>query len=193
MKLKHIIVILLCVVLLTGCGANNDSVVGDSSQGTTQEEQLNLGMFSANTLDGDTITHEFFAKEKLTLINVWATFCGPCKMEMPGLGQLDREMEDFQVMGVVMDVLDQDGNIVPEQVETAKQLKEATNVEYPSAIINQSLANIGLAAVTSYPTSIFVDSKGNIVGDLVVGARDEEGWKEIIQERLDMVKEDIKN
>ena len=188
MKLKHIIVILLCVVLLTGCGANNDPAVGDGSQGTTQEEQLNLGMFSAKTLDGDTITHEFFAKEKLTLINVWATFCGPCKMEMPDLGQLDREMEDFQVMGVVMDVLDQDGNIVPEQIETAKQLKEATNVEYPSAIINQSLANLGLAAVTSYPTSIFVDSKGNIVGDLVVGARDEEGWKEIIQERLDMVK-----
>lgn len=164
MKLKHIIVVLLCVVLLTGCGANNDNPVGgNAGDGTSQSEQLNFGQFAANTLEGDKITHEYFAKEKLTLINVWATFCGPCKMEIPALGELDREIDDFQVVGVVMDVLDQDGNIVPEQVETAKKLKEVSNAQYQTAIINQSLARLGLASITSFPTSIFVDSEGNIV------------------------------
>lgn len=185
MKIKHIrsiVIALLCVVLLTGCGAEKNN------NAASQNENINFGKFAANTLEGDKITNEYFAKEKLTLINVWATFCGPCKMEIPVLGDLDRELEDFQVMGIVMDVLDQDGNLLPEQIETAKKLNEVSNADYPSAIINESLAQLGVAGLTSFPTSIFVDSEGNIVGDLVVGARDEAGWREIIEERMEAVK-----
>lgn len=199
MKIKKIIIILVCLMILFVAGniiisSKSQVDMGESNIETEKEDEtgenepLNLGQFAAETLEGDTITHDFFAKEKLTMINVWATFCGPCKIEMPGLGNLDREIEDFQVMGVVMDVLNQDGTINTEQIEAAKELQKLTNVHYPSAILNENLARLGFAQISSYPTTLFVDAEGNIVGDLVVGARDEDDWREIIEERKAAVK-----
>ena len=199
MKIKKIIIILVCLMILFVAGniiisSKSQVDMGESNIETEKEDEtgenepLNIGQFAAETLEGDTITHDFFAKEKLTMINVWATFCGPCKIEMPGLGNLDREIEDFQVMGVVMDVLNQDGTINTEQIEAAKELQKLTNVHYPSAILNENLARLGFAQISSYPTTLFVDAEGNIVGDLVVGARDEDDWREIIEERKAAVK-----
>lgn len=195
MKLKNISIVIICLIVLFVGGIiiktqfyDNARKNISSSESNYQENNLNIGQFSAKTLDGDTITNDFFSKEKLTLINVWATFCNPCKMEMPGLGKLDQEMDDVQIMGVVMDVLDQDGQINQSMVETASSLKKASNVKYPSAIINQNLVNLGLGSITSLPTTIFVDSKGNIIGDLVIGARDEIEWREIIKQRLEALK-----
>ena len=49
------------------------------------ESPIPLGEFTAESLTGDTIDQTVFADHKLTVINVWATFCGPCKQEMPCL------------------------------------------------------------------------------------------------------------
>ena len=178
MKLKGLIALLLCVVLLTGCSSNSVGSTNDNG------EPVNLGHFKAETLEGETITEEYFADAKLTMINVWATFCNPCQREMPELGDLHRDTEDFQVLGIVTDVIDQDGTANKDQVQVAKDLVKASNVTYPSLILNESLASIGFADLPSVPTTIFVDSKGNIVGDLLVGAYSGDDWKKIIEERM---------
>ena len=56
--------------------------------------------FTGEDLEGNKVdSKELFAKAKVTMINVWGTFCSPCIMEMPDLGELSREYadKDFQV------------------------------------------------------------------------------------------------
>ena len=197
-KLKSVIAIVVCMLLLTSCGGGQSTGDSNSNSGSEQGtavgmenvdkiengETVNIGEFSADTLDGKTLTHEYFANEKLTMINVWATFCGPCKSEMPDLGDLDRDLDDFQVLGIVTDVIDQDGNPDDDQLEVARALADASKVDYPSLILNRSLAELGFATLPSVPTTIFVDKDGNIVGEPLVGAYDGDSWKKIIEQKI---------
>ena len=50
---------------------------------------------------------------KVTMLNFWGTFCGPCIMEMPGLGDLERKYKDqgFEILGLTVDIVDYQGNM----------------------------------------------------------------------------------
>ena len=48
--------------------------------------------FSAKDIDGKNVSEKVFADSKITMVNVWGTFCGPCIREMPDLGVLNKNM-----------------------------------------------------------------------------------------------------
>ena len=55
--------------------------------------------FSAKDIDGKNVSEAVFADSKITMVNVWGTFCGPCIREMPDLGVLDKKYgDDFQIL-----------------------------------------------------------------------------------------------
>ena len=132
------------------------------------------------------MTEAVFAEADLTVVNLWGTFCGPCISEMPTLGMLHEELENVQVLGIVLDCTDQHGNPDADQVEVAKDIMETSGAAYPSLVLNQSLAMIGMANFQYIPTTLFVDSDGNVVGSEAVGAMDEAMWRETIAQRLEM-------
>ena len=197
--MKKTLALLLALLLLTGCGANTpkeEPVVEEPIAGETVEEPAEessepayLGDFSAQTLTGETLDQSFFANTDLTVINIWATYCGPCKQEMPVLGALDKELENVQVLGIVTDVIDQ--NVEPDeaQVELALELLTAYGCDYPNLILNQSLANLGFASLQAVPATLFVDKDGKLVGMGFYGALDEENWRNTIDERLELVQQ----
>ena len=47
--------------------------------------------FTATDLKGAAVTSEIFSKNKVTMLNIWGTFCGPCIREMPDLAKLNEE------------------------------------------------------------------------------------------------------
>lgn len=47
--------------------------------------------FTATDFKGNPVTSEIFAKNKLTMVNIWGTFCGPCIREMPDLARINKE------------------------------------------------------------------------------------------------------
>ena len=47
--------------------------------------------FESTDLDGNKITSDIYSNNKITMINIWGTFCGPCIREMPELAQLSEE------------------------------------------------------------------------------------------------------
>ena len=123
--------------------------------------------FTTTDLDGNTVTNDIFAGKKLTVVNIWGTFCGPCINEMPELAQWDAEMpEDVQIIGLVSDLTTASDTAT---LETAKEICAATGVTFPSMVANEDFIPL-LSGVIGVPTTLFVDGSGAIVGEPIVGA-----------------------
>lgn len=189
--MKRMLLFILLLLLLVGCTqsevpAEVPAAAPEEAPAEQAVETIPLGSFEAQTLAGDTVTEAVFADADLTVINVWATFCGPCKEEMPVLAQLDQELENVQILGIVTDVVDQSGEPDDGQIELAMELAELAGCQYPNLILNQSLAMLGFAGLSAVPATLFVDHDGNLVGQGFYGALNEDGWRSVIAERLEM-------
>lgn len=197
MKTKiWILAVLAGAVLLGGCTGNTsdndkktESVSGkQESSGTNassgKSDSLPLPVtFEAADMEGNEVSSSIFSESKLTMINVWATYCNPCLQEMPDLGELSGEYDsgEFQIIGVISDVqegADQD------TLDKASSLIEQTGADYPHLLLNESLYEAMLTEVTAVPTTFFFDSNGMVL-DTLVGSRDKDEWKEIIDALLE--------
>lgn len=157
---------------------------GENASDTSEEveEEKYYVTFTANTTDGEAWNSDKFADSKLTMINVWATYCNPCLSEMPDLGELAAEYDagTFRIIGVVSDVMEGDSE---ENVNYAKELIAETKADYPHLLLNESLYTSFVGAVSAVPTTFFVRQDGSMVGYLT-GAMDKENWKALIDDLL---------
>jgi len=90
---------------------------------------------------------------KVVMINFWASWCGPCREEMPILEKLHAKYKPmgFTMIGV---------NVEPDSAEAAKWLK-ATPVTFPILFDTKSEVS-KLYAVQSMPSTVIIDRKGNL-------------------------------
>lgn len=184
--------VLTAGLFLSGCsskpdtGAQTETVFEEeeSEKADAQEETAPTGediiSFQAATLEGETVDESILSGKKLTMINVWATYCSPCIGEMPELGEIAEEYanKNVQIVGIVSDV--QEGD----DVSTAKELVDETGADYTHLLLNQQVYMTFLSGVTAVPTTVFVDEEGNQVGERYVGAKSKEEWVEIIESLL---------
>lgn len=156
----------------------------------TTEQAGVLSSFSTTDLDGNIVDQSVLEDYDLTMVNVWATFCRPCIKEMPDLGELAQEYadENVQIVGLVSDVLNTDGSISEEQVQTARDIVEQTGANYLHLLPSADLFGV-LGQISAVPTTFFVDSEGKQVGYAVVSAQSKEKWMETIDAMLDEVQE----
>ena len=195
MKLRLATMILLGV-LLTGCAQSAESVseietteaestemiTEETTESETQEEEPYFVTFEANTIDGEALTSEIFSESRLTMINVWATYCNPCLSEMPDLGEIAAEYDntEFQMIGIISDVAE---GAAEEDINNAKDLIEQTSANYPHLLLSESLYMNLVGGINSVPTTFFVDQKGELLG-YAIGAQSKETWVSIIEELL---------
>lgn len=165
-------------------GSNETQATSEVQEDNTGsgEEKAYILTFEAGTIEGETITSECFADSKLTMLNVWATYCNPCLSEMPDLGEIAASYDtaDFQMIGIISDVSDGAGE---DEIANAKSLIADTNANYPHLLLNQSLYENLVGAVEAVPTTFFVNQKGEVLG-YVMGAQSKETWEEIINDLL---------
>lgn len=156
-----------------------------SDAGQTTEQAGVLSSFSTTDLDGNIVDQSVLADYDLTMVNVWATFCRPCIKEMPDLGELAQEYadENVQIIGLVSDVLNTDGTISEEQVQTARDIVEQTGADYLHLLPSADLFGV-LGQISAVPTTFFVDSEGEQVGYAVVSAQSKDKWAETIDAML---------
>lgn len=159
---------------------------GGSAFDEPQADVSSLGQFTTETIAGETVTQDIFQGRKLTLVNLFTTWCTPCVQEIPDLEALSQAMADqgVQVVGVVLDAVDSSGRRDGEAAEKARLLQERTGAAYPFLIPDETNWNGRLAGITSVPETFFVDENGNIVGNTYVGSRDLETWTEIVETEL---------
>jgi thiol-disulfide isomerase/thioredoxin len=153
-------------------------------------EESSFANFTALDLDGNEVNQEIFSDYKITMINVWATFCGPCLDEMPALGKLAGEYAEkgVRVVGIVIDVLDGNGEPVESQLELAREIVEETGADYLHLLPSADLIEAKLKQVSLIPITFFVDSEGNQV-DSFLGAKEKAEWANIIDSMLESVSE----
>ena len=137
--------------------------------------------FKSRSLNGDVVTNAIFAGKKLTMINIWATWCPPCIAEMPDLGRLGESMpEGSQLVGIVYDVSEADRDAKDEADRILSQAgAKFVQIEYSADM------DPYIETVDAIPTTIFVDSSGNIVGGPLVGSDSEESYREAINSILE--------
>lgn len=183
-----------CLLLsLAACGGGEAPPESPSSPASQEEEAPEaapiLGEFTATDLAGNEVTQSVFEGHPVTMVNVWATFCGPCLREMPDLGALHQEFSEqgFQILGIVTDVQAPDGSISQEQVDLAAQIAEETGASYLHLLPSEDLIACLLWQVSGVPTTIFVDETGALIGKGYLGSRDAAAWRSIIEEKLEAV------
>jgi thiol-disulfide isomerase/thioredoxin len=92
---------------------------------------------------------------KAVLLNFWATYCGPCKIEMPWFVELQKEYgpQGFQIVGVAMDDASTE--------DIAKFAKEM-GVNYPILLGKDAVAE-SYGGVSVLPTTFFLDRDGKLI------------------------------
>lgn len=150
-----------------------------------------IGEFTTQDVNGNTYTQEIFQDYDLTLVNIFTTWCPPCVAEIPELEELRKQMADkgVNVVGVVLDALDEKGGIVQESLETARLLAERTGAQYPFLLPDATYMNGRLIGIEAVPETFFVDKNGNIVGETYSGSGSLEDWMAVVEQELANLKE----
>lgn len=186
-SVKKKFVLLVCLILaglLCGCaGKDSGDAAPEKNVGSETDETLSTEetkqeptvVFEAQDMEGNTVTSDIFGQSRLTMINVWATYCNPCLQEMPELGELAAEYdaEEFQIIGIVSDVIEG-----TDQTQ-AESLVQQTGANYPHLLLNESIYYALLTDMSGVPTTFFIDENGVVLGR-VIGAKEKSVWEEII-------------
>ena len=94
------------------------------------------------------------SKGKIILLNFWATWCGPCRAEIPDLIELQNKYSDhLQILGLVVDDDDHDA---------IKEFTEKFGINYPVAIATDDI-RMQYGGIVALPTSFVLDAEGRIV------------------------------
>lgn len=163
--LTSLLLLLAAALFASGvaCGPTPDTAAGAPvpvfdlpSGGMTLEllrEPVPVDDVTMETLDGGTMSTRDWAG-KVTLVNYWATWCGPCRQEIPDLIRLqDRYPAHLQVVGISTDEGD------PASV---RAFAEEMGMNYPVVMATTEL-NRQFPGVFALPTSFIVDPEGRIV------------------------------
>lgn len=163
---------------------------GENTYTAEKFEPYSIGDFSAQNLEGETITKDIFSDYDLTMVNLWTTTCPYCINEMPYFEELRQEFADegksLNIIGICLDA-GKVGEINEDYLATAKEVVDKTKVTYTNIIPDDVLIETRLKEVQSVPESFFVDSEGNIVSAPYMGANSKDNWSEIMNNELEKI------
>ena len=164
--------------LISGCGDDSAEIDKNAPAQASPVAKV-VPNFTAKTITGETVTNEIFAAKKITIVNIWGTFCPPCIGEMPELGEMARSMPaDAQIIGLVCDTSDD----ATEQIQEALRITGEANANFVNIVPDAALQKF-MENVEAVPTTIFINSKGEVVGNAIIGA-DVEGYKNELEKLL---------
>ncbi|MEO7658875.1 MAG: TlpA disulfide reductase family protein [Pyrinomonadaceae bacterium] len=110
-------------------------------------------------------------KGRVLLLNIWGTWCGPCRAEMPHLIAMQEEFgpQGFEVIGLNIG----DGNGTPETVEEIKTFAEKMKLNYTLARSSNSATGqfYKITKQQVVPQSLLVDREGHLRGVFVGGGQ----------------------
>lgn len=94
------------------------------------------------------------ARGKVVLLNFWATWCGPCRAEIPDLVELQSRYKDrLQVVGLIVD---------DDDLDAIHKFVQEFRINYPVAVASDDL-RVQYGGIAALPTSFLIDPQGRVV------------------------------
>jgi len=179
MKNLRIILILILTLAIAGCTKNEKSASDKPAAepgsayvpevyNVTSRTDLSPN-FSWKDRSGKEIDFDSF-RGKVTLVNFWATWCGPCKKELPDLVDLSKELADrgVVILGIATDRITSD--VAP--------FVEEHGIPYTIVLSNEDLEEY-FGNIRVVPTTFLINNEGKII-ETIVGSRTKEQFKTAI-------------
>ena len=161
LRVRIILLLLLTFSLLTACKPNKDSSA-ERGLGEGPRVGYRAPNFRLKNLEGKEISLASF-KGKVVFLNFWATWCVPCKIEMPSMEALYQEYKEdgLEILAVSNDL----------QGESVVQpFVDETGLTYP-ILMDENFRINAKYLVRSIPTSILIGRDG-VITHTLIGARD---------------------
>ena len=127
-----------------------------------QVSGIDLSDFEVTDLNGNTVTQDIFKDYDITMINIWATWCGPCRNELPAIqAAYEKLPENANIISICQDAA--------EETDVANAIINKTGIAFPVLIPNEQMNESVLSNVSAFPTTIFVDNEGHMIGKPQIG------------------------
>jgi len=116
--------------------------------------------FSLKTLDGQTVKLSDF-RGKVVLVNIWASWCPPCRAEMPAF---ERVYQNYKGQGLIVLAVD---STVQDTISNAKKFVDENGLSFP-ILLDEGGIVTRLYQVQSLPNSFFIGADG-VIREVVIG------------------------
>ena len=185
--MNRILICLLAIaLLLAGCARGEETTAAETTEGMGLQKQTQPTLmqgaesvssdipFTTTDREGNEWTESCFAAGKLTILNFWEPWCGPCVGEMPDLQKISEAYADqgLQVIGIYQ---------TPNVEDDVRQVLVGAGITYPILHYTSAFDSLQTGYV---PTTVFVDQKGKIVVQPFAVSMDYDGWAEMVEENL---------
>ncbi len=159
---------LLVLLTFTSLGAATSTAFSQNVEELLKGEMQNFSLqkspreledFSFVNGEGETVKLSDF-RGKTLLLNFWATWCAPCRKEMPGLDRLQAQLgsDKFTVLAIGQDL---------RGIERVKKFMKALEIKHLENFNDKTTKSGRSAGVFGLPASILVNAQGQDVGRLV--------------------------
>lgn len=156
---RSVLALLMALLLLTGCAGEQTPETTDAPAQTTGEtapETIPAPDVTVYTADGQAVKlSDFFGKP--IVLNFWASWCPPCKAEMPDFDKVCQELGG-EVQFLMVNLTDG----TQETVETASAFIQSTGYTFP-VYYDTSMDAATQYGIQSIPTTYFIDKHGNVI------------------------------
>lgn len=205
MKTKNLLLLAIIIAFISGCSKNNEKQRADEKienkivQTNQEKKNQEIGKIKLYKLKSVEIPKEKNMipnfkwdengtevssndhKGKVQFLNFWATWCGPCKKEMPDLSEIAIEYKEKPFIMIGLNVFQQAG------APKVEDFLKSNPVSYIIVDGNQELVEAFKKStgndMSAVPTSFVVDKNGKIV-ETIVGMRSKADFKKIIEKYL---------
>jgi len=152
-----IVVALLIALTLTACGGGGSSTPEESFiEGSGAVTRINIAdrkaapALSGMTLSGKTF---IFNPGQVAVVNVWASWCSPCRAEIPILIELAKQYPEVQFLGI----------LTRDNPATAEAFARRFAIPYPTFIDDSLLIGFkGSLPANAIPSTVIIDKNGNV-------------------------------
>jgi thiol-disulfide isomerase/thioredoxin len=155
--MKKTALVLASLLLLTGCSNGGASKAEESFiAGSGAVTKIKVGnRISAPAISGMTLSGKnfTFTKGRVAVVNVWASWCSPCRAEEPTLAALSQKYSDVQFIGI----LTRDNPV------NAEAFNRKRGTPYPTLIDDSILIGFRKSLpANAIPTTVVIDRDGNV-------------------------------